>query len=81
MQEDVCGLCVAGQASVDPEALGMARQMALWDRGGLSYRVQPPHSVRSVLIGGLLVLITSGDGELSIFPDTHAGLLLRVSNS
>lgn len=59
----------------------MARQMALWDRGGLSYLVQPPRSVCSVMIGGLLVLITSGDGELSIFPDTPAGLLLRVSNS
>ena len=28
---------VAGQTSVDPEALDMARQMALWDKDGLSY--------------------------------------------
>ena len=80
MQEGIRDLYVTGQASVNPEALDMARQMALWDGDGLSYLVQPPCSVCSVMVGDTLVLITSGDGELSIFPATHAGLRLRVPN-
>ena len=36
---------MTGQASVDPESLDKARKMALWDRDGLSYTVQPASSV------------------------------------
>lgn len=66
-----------GQASVDPESLDMARQMALRDRDGLSCVVQPLFSVCGFTNGDNLALITSEDGGLSILPNTPAALEVR----